>query len=105
MPEEGKGGGPDFGCALARNDRSHMEDAIDVQNDVAGFRLYTVYHGHAGEEAVSVVKRILPNIVTVHLQKETDVKKALCEGFKAVDDELTKCLLETAGKAGAKFSF
>ena len=105
MPEEGKGGGPDFGWALARNDGSHTEDAIDVQNDVAGFRLYTVYHGNACEQAVSVVKRILPNTVAVHLQKETDVKKALCEGFRAVDDELTKCLLETAGKVGAKFSF
>ena len=104
LPEEGSGGGNDYGWAVARNDRCSMEDAIHVQDDVAGFRLFIVYDGHAGEQAVSVVKGILPNIVAFHLQKETDVKRALSEAFKAVDAELTKSLLDTAGNAGTKFS-
>ena len=71
---------------------------------VSGFRFFTVYDGHAGEQAVSMVKQILPNILAAHLQQETDVKKALCEVFKAVDAELTKSLLETASNASAHFS-
>ena len=71
-----------------------------MKEDVAGFRLFAVYDGHAGQQAVSVVKRVLPDIVAFHLEQETDVKKALCEAFTAVDDELTKSILETAGADG-----
>ena len=96
LPEEGSGGGADFGWAVAKNERRRMEDAVDIKDDVAGFRLFTVYDGHAGDEAVTVVKKILPDIVGTHLQEEEDVKKAICLAFRRIDEELTKTLLAAA---------
>ena len=80
-------------AAVAANERRRMEDAVDIKDDVAGFRLFTVYDGHAGDEAVTVVKKILPDIVGTHLQEEEDVKKAICLAFSRIDEELTKTLL------------
>ena len=65
-----------------------MEDAVDVKDDVAGFRMFTVYDGHAGDEAVTVVKKILPDILETHLEKEGDVEKAICLAFRHIDEEL-----------------
>ena len=77
LPEEGSGGGPDFGFAVAKNERRRMEDAVDVKEDVAGFRLFVVYDGHAGDEAVSAVKRNFPKVLATHLHGEMDVEQAI----------------------------
>ena len=89
LPEEGSAGGTDFGWAVAKNERRRMEDAIDIKDDVAGFRVFTVYDGHAGDEAVTVVKKILPRILETHLEEEDDVEKAICLAFRKIDEELT----------------
>ena len=73
-----------------------MEDAVDVKDDVAGFRMFTVYDGHAGDEAVTVVKKILPDILETHLEKEGDVEKAICVAFRHIDEELARTLLSAA---------
>ncbi|CAE7212130.1 PPM1L [Symbiodinium pilosum] len=71
-----------------------MEDAVDMREDIAGFRLFVVYDGHAEQEAVSVVKQILPNILASHLQDEADVETGICKAFGAVDAEVAKSLVE-----------
>ena len=73
-----------------------MEDAVDIKDDVAGFRVFTVYDGHAGDEAVTVVKKILPGILKTHLEEEDDVEKAICLAFRKIDEELTQTLLAAA---------
>ena len=93
LPEEGSGGGTDFGWAVAKNERRRMEDAVDIKDDVAGYRVFTVYDGHAGDEAVTVVKKILPRILETHLEEEDDVAKAICLAFRKIDEELTQTLL------------
>ena len=96
LPEEGSGGGTDFGWAVAKNEGRRMEDAVDIKDDVAGFRVFTVYDGHAGDEAVTVVKKILPGILKTHLEEEDDVEKAICLAFRKIDEELTQTLLAAA---------
>ena len=96
LPEEGSGGGKDFGWAVAKNERRRMEDAVDVKDDVAGFRMFTVYDGHAGDEAVTVVKKILPDILETHFEKDGDVEKAICLAFRHIDEELARTLLFAA---------
>ena len=75
-----------------------MEDAVDVQEDVAGFRLFAVYDGHAGDEAVSIIKKTLPDILRTHLQEEPDVEEAIRVAFRNTDEELMKTVLAAAPK-------
>ena len=96
--EEGSGGGADFGWAVAKNERKKMEDAVDVQEDVAGYRMFAVYDGHAGDEAVSIIKKILPGILGAHLDEEPNVERAICQAFRDTDQELTKTVLAAAPK-------
>ena len=96
--EEGSGGGADFGWAVAKNERKKMEDAVDVQ-EVAGYRMFAVYDGHAGDEAVSIIKKILPGILGAHLDEEPHVERAICQAFRDTDQELMKTVLAAAPKA------
>ena len=98
LPEEDSGGGADFGWAVAKNQRQRMEDAVDVQEDVAGFRMFAVYDGHAGDEAVSIIKKTLPDILRTHLQEEPDVEEAIRLAFRNTDQELMKRVLAAAPK-------
>lgn len=64
IPSDASGGADGYGWCVAKNQRQHMEDAVDV--DVRGpgqSRLFAVYDGHGGAEAVAYVKEELPKIV------------------------------------------
>ena len=39
LPEEGSGGGPDYGWAVRKNERNRMEDAIGVKENGKGLIL------------------------------------------------------------------
>ena len=61
LPDEEIKGGSAWGYAVAKNDRSRMEDAVSVAEDVAGFCFFAVYDGHAGKEDVLAAKKLLPH--------------------------------------------
>ena len=64
-----------------------------------GFRLFSVYDGHAGDKAVRLVEQILPGILATHLRDEHDVEIAISQNFRAIDSELAKALAAGSGKA------
>ena len=65
---------------------------MSVVENVAGFRFFAVYDGHAGSEAVLAAKKVLPEKMASCLYAGTDVKMAICSAFKAADEELVKLL-------------
>ena len=60
--------------------------------------MFAVYDGHAGEEAVMVVKKTLPDSLRTHLQEERDVEEAIRVAFRNTDEELMKRVLAAAPK-------
>ena len=99
LPEEESGGGVDYGYAVAKNERARMEDAIDIREDVAGFRLFAVYDGHAGSAAVMLAKENLPRILGRYLQDAADVEGAIKAAFQVADEEVMQALLENKATA------
>ncbi|CAE7203469.1 unnamed protein product [Symbiodinium natans] len=99
LPEEESGGGVDYGYAVAKNERARMEDAIDIREDVAGFRLFAVYDGHAGSAAVMLAKENLPRILGRYLKDAADVEGAIKAAFQAADEEVMQALLENKATA------
>ena len=89
LPDEDNKGGPDWGYAVTKNDRIGMEDAVSVVENVAGFRFFAVYDGHAGSEAVLAAKKVLPEKMA---SCQYAGKMAICSAFKAADEELVKLL-------------
>ena len=77
---------------------------MDVKENVGGFRLFSVYDGHAGKEAVEIVKKILPEIMARHLEKEANVESAIHKAFEDVDGELTKTLLDGSKQSDVDIS-
>ncbi|CAE7482639.1 unnamed protein product [Symbiodinium natans] len=104
LPEEESGGGVDYGYAVAKNERSHMEDAVDIKDDVAGYRFFAVYDGHAGSQAVIVAKENLPRILGRYLQDEENVEGAIKAAFKAADEEVMQVLVNNKVTADAQTS-
>ncbi|CAE7545415.1 PP2C27 [Symbiodinium natans] len=94
LPEEESGGGSEYGYAVAKNERSRMEDAVDIQEDVAGYRLFAAYDGHAGCQAVTVAKEIIPGILGRYLRDAEDVEGAIKAAFRAADEEIMKHLVD-----------
>ncbi|CAE6972700.1 unnamed protein product [Symbiodinium natans] len=104
LPEEESGGGVDYGYAVAKNERANMEDAIDVKEDVAGYRLFAVYDGHAGSQAVMVAKENLPRILESYLKDAEDVEVAIKAAFQAADEEIMQVLVDNKVVADAQTS-
>ena len=65
---------------------------MSVVENVAGFRFFAVYDGHAGSEAVLAAKKVLPEKMASCQYAGTDVKMAICSAFKAADEKsLSSC--------------
>ena len=94
LPDDDCGGGVDYGYAVAKNERSKMEDAVDVRDDIAGYKLFAVYDGHAGSQAVILVKEILPEILGRYLQEAEDVEGAIKAAFKAADEQVIQRMMQ-----------
>ena len=92
LADEETSGGPDFGYALNQNDsRRNMEDAESVCEDVGGYRMFAVFDGHAGMEAVVAAQRILPEILGSFLRGGLDVKTCILEAFGEAHDNDNIC--------------
>ncbi|CAE7880183.1 unnamed protein product [Symbiodinium sp. KB8] len=98
LPEDASGGAEDYGFALAKNDRQKMEDAVAVNEDVAGYRLFAVFDGHGGDEATKLAQQLLPEQLHQHLQQAGCKKQAGSDAFTSVDDRLCAILLEKEKK-------
>ena len=94
LPEDASGGAKDYGFALAKNDRKRMEDAVAVNEDVAGYKLFAVFDGHGGDKATKLAQQLLPEQLHQHLQQAGCKKKAGSDAFTALDDRLCSMLLE-----------
>ena len=87
LPSNASGGDDGYGWCVAQNTRQSMEDAVDV--DVRGpdqGRLFAVYDGHGGSEAVGYLKQELPKI----LNKEAEVEAET--NFHQCYEKLDECL-------------
>ena len=98
LPEDASGGAEDYGFALAKNDRQKMEDAVAVNEDVAGYRLFAVFDGHGGDEATKLAQQLLPEQLHQHLKQAGCKKQAGSDAFTALDDRLCAILLEKEKK-------
>ena len=95
LPEGETGGGSDFGYALAKHDRQKMEDGICVHEDVAGWRLFAVFDGHAGKQAVLAAQSLLPETLAASLNANSDVKACLQAAFEEIDARICQVLLDS----------
>ena len=60
LPEYGSGGNSQYGFALAKNDRARMEDAVAMEENVAGHKCLAVFDGHGGDKAARRAQELLP---------------------------------------------
>ena len=102
LPEDASGGAEDYGFALAKNDRQKMEDAVAVNEDVAGYRLFAVFDGHGGDEATKLAQQLLPEQLHQHLQQAGCKKQAGSDAFTSVDDRLCAILREKLSQARSR---
>lgn len=95
LESNASGGGEGYGWCVRQNQRERMEDAVEV--DVAGpqgSRLFAVYDGHGGLEAVAHVKQELPTMLN---QGEEEVEAKLQASFEKLDEELKHVGLSQKG--------
>jgi len=71
-----------------------MEDAVAVNEDVAGYKLFAVFDGHGGDKATKLAQQLLPEQLHQHLQQAGCKKQAGSDAFTALDDRLCSMLLE-----------
>ena len=96
LPPCGSGGNAEHGYAVAINDRATMEDAIAIQENVAGHTCLAVFDGHGGDTAARLAQTHLPKLLGQHLQKTTNKEQAAIDAFHAVEELMHQ---ELAGEA------
>ncbi|CAE7899283.1 unnamed protein product [Symbiodinium sp. KB8] len=96
LPPCGSGGNAEHGYALAINDRATMEDAVAIQENVAGYTCLAVFDGHGGDKAATLAQSHLPKQLNEHLQRTADKEQAAIDAFHAVEELMHE---ELAGEA------
>ena len=81
LPENFSDGWGNYGYAVAKNGRDHMEDAVDVKSNVGGFEYLAVFDGHGGDQAVTYVKKLLPTVLEKHLKENSDIEQCIYAAF------------------------
>ena len=99
LPENFSDGWGNYGYAVAKNGRDHMEDAVDVKSNVGGFEYLAVFDGHGGDQAVTYVKKLLPTVLEKHLKENSDIEQCIYAAFADMEAMLTDVLLEQAEAA------
>ena len=98
LPKEGADGIADCGYALAINQRKRMEDAVLIDHDVSGYRVFASFDGHGGQQAVAHAKAILVSVLACCLKEIPNVEEALLATFSALDEEIIKSAAEEEAK-------
>lgn len=80
IPSNASGGAQGYGWCVAQNQRTRMEDAVDVELR-EDLRLFAVYDGHGGTGAVEYLKQELPKVV-----KAGEIEANLQEGYEKLDE-------------------
>ncbi|CAE6919689.1 unnamed protein product [Symbiodinium sp. CCMP2592] len=96
LPDYASGGNSQHGFALAKNDRVRMEDAVSINDNVAGRACFAVFDGHGGEKATVLAKQFLPLQLDKHLEQGSSREEAAHQAFAAVDELMQKELEEEA---------
>ena len=99
LPENASGGNAGYGYALAKNDRTRMEDAVVVNDNVSEHRCYAVVDGHGGDRAAMLLQEMLPSKLGQHLQGSKTKDQAVMDAFGDLDEELKFALLQQEPKA------
>ncbi|CAE7719075.1 unnamed protein product [Symbiodinium sp. CCMP2592] len=99
LPEHASGGNAGCGYALAKNDRTRMEDAVVLNDNVAGHRCYAVVDGHGGDRAAMFLQEMLPSKLGQHLQGSKTKEHVVMDTFAELDEELKLALLQQEPKA------
>ena len=96
LPEYGSGGNNDYGFAFARHDRARMEDAVAIDESIAGHKCFAVFDGHGGDMAAKLAQKLLPQQLESNLHKSKDKEQAAIDAFPASDQEMQKDLANEA---------
>ena len=96
LPEYGSGGNSQYGFALAKNDRARMEDAVAMEENVAGHKCLAVFDGHGGDKAARRAQELLPKQLDLHLQQSSTKEEAVMNAFHAVEMLMQPELAEEA---------
>ena len=84
------------GFAFARHDRARTEDAVAIDESIAGHKCFAVFDGHGGDMAAKLAQKLLPQQLESNLHKSKDKGQAAIDAFLASDQEIQKDLANEA---------